>query len=487
MKTKLSILWDKKKYLDSSPVTEQYNLKNAAGLYLESPKKGQSLVELALTLPILLLLLLGVFEVGWALRSYLVLVNVNREAARFAARGVYLDFTSKQPDPDCNNDIVGEGYCPGCGGDTLNVGYCKVVSHTVDSLSAQLDLDLFSASPNAGMIVTYYNITPLEMDVVANCLALANPNHPDFNKYTQIEYPWLITPTAATDLAPSFYSKLVTYSNTISNPAYYYRVGKHNFFSRIDPTDEVVRLRAEANVHNCELKKKNQPSVPNNALIVENIYEQPQLMGFPVVTAFVPNPLPFYSHTVMRISTSIREQQTSNDEACELYPMIIPNSLLAGIQTGEVFTPTINTGWSDVQEAKLSFVYWDPTSAPDLALNLQNPTNTANFQEPDSSPVDTKISVFDWVAALPGEQQADAEADLNALVGQDLWVPVWRDIGCLPGAPDPSSCDTAKDVLGPAIQIFTFAQLRLTAVDYGASPAELSFQKVTLSPDHCTE
>lgn len=47
--------------------------------------KGQSLVELSLTLPILLLMLLGMFEIGWLANNYLTLVDVTREAGRFGA------------------------------------------------------------------------------------------------------------------------------------------------------------------------------------------------------------------------------------------------------------------------------------------------------------------------------------------------------------------------------------------------------------------
>ena len=53
--------------------------------------KGQSLVELTLVLPILLLMLLGLMELGMLLRAYLVVVNANREAARFASRGTFTD------------------------------------------------------------------------------------------------------------------------------------------------------------------------------------------------------------------------------------------------------------------------------------------------------------------------------------------------------------------------------------------------------------
>jgi hypothetical protein len=47
---------------------------------------GQSMVELALLLPFLLLLLVATVEAGFALRDYLMLQSVNREGVRWAAR-----------------------------------------------------------------------------------------------------------------------------------------------------------------------------------------------------------------------------------------------------------------------------------------------------------------------------------------------------------------------------------------------------------------
>lgn len=47
--------------------------------------KGQGMVELALTLPIFLLLLYGIFEVGRAIFMYSAVLNASRDAARYAA------------------------------------------------------------------------------------------------------------------------------------------------------------------------------------------------------------------------------------------------------------------------------------------------------------------------------------------------------------------------------------------------------------------
>lgn len=45
-------------------------------------EKGQSLVELTLTMPIFLVMLLGLVEVGWLANHYLTLIDVTREAGR---------------------------------------------------------------------------------------------------------------------------------------------------------------------------------------------------------------------------------------------------------------------------------------------------------------------------------------------------------------------------------------------------------------------
>ena len=48
-------------------------------------KKGQSLVEFTLMLPVLLIMLSGVIEAGFMLNSYLDVIDAARETARFAA------------------------------------------------------------------------------------------------------------------------------------------------------------------------------------------------------------------------------------------------------------------------------------------------------------------------------------------------------------------------------------------------------------------
>lgn len=53
--------------------------------------RGQGLVEFALVLPILILLLLGVIEMGFALYNYMTLATANREGVRLASRARFTD------------------------------------------------------------------------------------------------------------------------------------------------------------------------------------------------------------------------------------------------------------------------------------------------------------------------------------------------------------------------------------------------------------
>lgn len=73
-------------------------------------ERGQSMVEMALSLPILLLVLSGTVEVGWYFNTYLTLVDATREAARYAADGdlVLRDYTNAGA---CDEDFFYQSTC----------------------------------------------------------------------------------------------------------------------------------------------------------------------------------------------------------------------------------------------------------------------------------------------------------------------------------------------------------------------------------------
>lgn len=73
-------------------------------------ERGQSMVEMALTFPILLLVLAGTLEIGWYYNTYLTLVDATREAARYAADGdlALRDYTNADA---CDRDFFYQAAC----------------------------------------------------------------------------------------------------------------------------------------------------------------------------------------------------------------------------------------------------------------------------------------------------------------------------------------------------------------------------------------
>ena len=69
---------------------------------MTSFKKGQSLVEFAVLLPLLLVLIVGVVEVVIFVGTYINLVDLTREAARFASTNDPFEQTSITGDLDCS-------------------------------------------------------------------------------------------------------------------------------------------------------------------------------------------------------------------------------------------------------------------------------------------------------------------------------------------------------------------------------------------------
>jgi Flp pilus assembly protein TadG len=56
-------------------------------------QRGQAMVEMALVMPILIMVILGIFEFGRVYNYQLTLTNAVREGARFAAVGPFVDTT----------------------------------------------------------------------------------------------------------------------------------------------------------------------------------------------------------------------------------------------------------------------------------------------------------------------------------------------------------------------------------------------------------
>ncbi len=443
-------------------------------IYSSRSDAGQSLVEFAIILPVLILMLLGVFEVGWALRGYLTLANVNREATRFAARGIYLDFD--QTDPSL-------------------VGYEKVVTHTIDSLSEQLSMDFFSGNPNAAEFITFYKIEPTGFNCLGDstcagftCSRFDYEHRNDANfvpgeNLNLISYPLLVPPAGVHPNLPAYYNQVLTMTNTTAYTAYYYQVGAPNIYSRIDPKDMVIELRSRMNAQNCELVKKKLPPTNSSFVVVENIYFQHQLVGLPLINRWVPDPVPFYTHTVMRVTDNIRESLQETEEGCSLYPIMVPLSKVTGINRASTVTLDVEND-PDIAAGNFGFVHWkssEPASTanPDqpngqygLPNNILHPENAASdFEEPDTTPTDTQINIGDWVEVQTGvNNSSNVRNPLNALItsGTLMRMPVWYDSDCATGCTGVQS-----DGSNAKFRVYTFVVMKIIGENL---PQDLTFQ-----------
>ncbi len=72
--------------------------------------RGQSLVEITLLLPVLLIVVSGLLEFGFILNEYLTVMDAARNAARFSSDGM---FTSRDGNHDCNTtaDFFRQSAC----------------------------------------------------------------------------------------------------------------------------------------------------------------------------------------------------------------------------------------------------------------------------------------------------------------------------------------------------------------------------------------
>lgn len=204
-------------------------------------RKGQALVETAIITPLLIFILIGVFEVGYALRGYLVLVNATREAARFAVRPGYTDYTKEK--------------------------YDDVITHAFDSMAGQID---FTGTILISVIRTdtQWVCNPLEPRKDCNCSKPYSPTlvmSPLTHVSATYKYPF-----SSTEITRLNFPKLVSDS---------------------------IKYNQE---FNCSLMKKGLTPSIDESIYVEMWYYQPQLFGFPLISNPLLDPIPMYTYAVFR-------------------------------------------------------------------------------------------------------------------------------------------------------------------------------------------
>ena len=390
-----------------------------------SARTGQSLVEMAVTAPLLLLMFLGVFEVGWALRGYMVLVNANREATRLAVKTGTLNFSTKTRPI---SDPVG-----------ALVGYNQVLSHTYGVLSYRGDIAITDSAQRPTLPLRFLpesgggNATMIISHLVAStrnpCLDI---NDCDCSSTDPADPRWddsddlLLGPGS-----PGFDYYQQSYGPTQTVRSVFGRPTVVDYSSRIDFEEKLLELKTRNNQLNCALLKSNPAAdvknSDNNSIIIEFFYDQPQLLGVPIISNGITDPIPLYTHTAMRIITS-RDADTGDviGPVCELYPLALPETVLNGAIPGSTSVDVYQVGGAGPDY--FYWATWDPAGDDDfVAESLANPRLSINDFTALGEPDDHLLSAdgSDRLDLLPGQNPgSQVNAPLESLVGANVRVPV---------------------------------------------------------------
>jgi hypothetical protein len=153
--------------------------------------------------------------------------------------------------------------------------------------------------------------------------------------------------------------------------------------TRLDYTKETTRLVSQNNKLNCEFIKKQAPitettpleTSPNNVIIVEVAYDQPQLFGFPIISNPYSDPVPLYAQTTMRLVAGARSAQGTQQERlvgplCNPLPWYVNKGTLTTVDDvyDDVFNGWVRWGDSKYGEADDQHLQYE-VLYPQMAMN----------------------------------------------------------------------------------------------------------------------
>jgi hypothetical protein len=219
---------------------------------LKGSMKGQSFVELALVVPVLLLLMAGVVEIAFMYFSYMSALDLTREAARFASARDYR-----------KEEVLDPGGLPfsACEDTYLHYYY---------------DTACFFIDPE---INSSLEISPTDYADVAISVFTVTGNH--------VTNRW-------PDNADGVFSLYQTNVGGVMVPNW-----------KLDCSGNIVRTQPY--MTNADIEALFQPEAPTEKgfVLVEVYYCYHQKLALPFLTWAIPNPLRMHAYTIMPASEAI--------------------------------------------------------------------------------------------------------------------------------------------------------------------------------------
>lgn len=265
-------------------------LRPPAGPPAQRAARAQSFVELALIIPVLILMLLGMMEVVIFIGRYLDILDMTREAARFASLRDY-EVLGYLPSADCRPKVtLDDGH-----GGTIDV---EPPFHFYFQTSC-----IFSppqGSPNCtgpndpwcNGVNSYVRFNPATDDIVISVYTIEfrGTGHIVSNTWPQ--------PDAQADNGVER-NGYWAYSDNDSDTA-------HNNNWKYDCQGNLTRTtpHVDYNVVNDALSRGPLARGNKGYVAVEFYYCYDQVLALPVVTEFVPNPVRIHAYTLMPLPSA---------------------------------------------------------------------------------------------------------------------------------------------------------------------------------------
>lgn len=244
-------------------------------------RAGQSLVEIALALPVLLIMLTGMLEFGFALNQYLNALDAAREGARFASDGDPLlrDAATPLPPPalDCaTTDFYVQAAC---------VALETMAPVPLDPTRDDVVISVFRVL--AGQVVGRWpGCAPDNPD---DC-----PRDPPVMPETRGEWHLFGSGNPCTNGLDDDDDGAI--DDGCVNPGDAIGAPEPSCDVDTDITCHPSRFTIE------DVEARIDPDAPNTAvMLVEVFYNYDQLLKLPWITAFVPDPLPMHTYTIIPV------------------------------------------------------------------------------------------------------------------------------------------------------------------------------------------